>query len=156
MSHLVEAFVCQMCGSCCHGEGGIVVDGDDLVRLAAHLGIAPARCAELYTRAKGEKRVLTSSAEGACVFFREGQGCSVHVAKPSICRAWPFFRGNLLDPLSWELAQEACPGINAEAGHPEFVRQGWTYLQQNGLLKPRRDDTANALVIATQDLPYSL
>ncbi|MFO7718312.1 MAG: YkgJ family cysteine cluster protein [Desulfohalobium sp.] len=156
MSPNTTAFQCQMCGTCCRGEGGIIVDRTDLQRLAAFLELSQGQCAATYTHPQGEKLVLQCASDGLCVFFRHGQGCSVHAVKPAVCRAWPFFRGNLLDPLSWELAQDACPGIYAQAGHAAFVRQGWAYLCSQGLLRPRRADTANALIVTAAELPYAI
>ncbi|MBG0777622.1 MAG: YkgJ family cysteine cluster protein [Desulfovibrionaceae bacterium] len=122
-----------MCGHCCLGEGGIVMSPLDRARLAAHLGLAPEDFLARYARRSDGKTYLRTGEDGYCVFFREG--CSVHRAKPDICRAWPFFRGNLVDEASWEMAQDFCPGINPAAGHAEFVRQGLACLRAEGVLE---------------------
>jgi Fe-S-cluster containining protein len=101
-----------------------------------------------YTEAQGKKLVLRCGEDGYCVFFDSRAACTVHPAKPDVCRAWPFFRGNLADPVSWELAQEYCPGILLECGHAEFARQGIAYLLDNALTNTGREDEANALRIA--------
>lgn len=142
-----SVFDCKMCGHCCHGQGGIVASMPERERLAAYLGLSVDEFCAAYTQAQGAKLVLRSREDGFCVFFDAEKACTVHPAKPDVCRAWPFFRGNLVDAISWELAQDYCPGIRAASGHPEFARQGVAYLVDNGLAKQGREDEANALRI---------
>ncbi|MDD3310681.1 YkgJ family cysteine cluster protein [Pseudodesulfovibrio sp.] len=139
-----EAFSCKMCGHCCQGEGGIVMTVKDQERLAAHLNISVPELVERFTRERGGKLHLTCGDDGYCVFYAEG--CSVHPGRPDICRAWPFFRGNLVDQTSWEMIQEYCPGVNPEVDHAEFVRQGKRYLREEGLLRYDPDTSPNALL----------
>jgi Fe-S-cluster containining protein len=157
------AFTCRLCGHCCQGEGGIVLAESDIARLGAHLGLARedflARAAHLV---RGKYRIK-SRADGFCLFFTAGTGCGVHPARPDICRAWPFFRGNLIDAISWEMAQDFCPGIAPDVPHAEFARQGLAYLREHGICRasgtcaresgpdapdlPRQADTPEALVV---------
>lgn len=146
MTHTV--FDCQMCGHCCQGQGGIIASAAEQIRLARYLGLDIEEFRLRYTEPQGRKTVLRSKSDGFCVFFQPGQACTVHPAKPDVCRAWPFFRGNLVDQTSWELAQDYCPGIVAASGHQAFVRQGLSYLLDNGLAKNGAEDEANALRIA--------
>ncbi len=146
MTTTLIAFSCQRCGHCCHGEGGIILKPSDAERLAAHLGLTRAELLERYGADKGSKPNLKTGPDGYCVFFEQGVGCGVHPARPDICRAWPFFRGNLVDEASWEMVQDYCPGINPEAGHAEFVRQGREYLAENGLLGHDPHSDPNALL----------
>jgi hypothetical protein len=44
------------------------------------------------------------------------------------------------------MIQEYCPGVNPEAGHAEFVRQGRKYLHTNDLLRYDPDTSPNALI----------
>ncbi len=145
MSKIV--FTCQMCGHCCQGEGGIVASASEQERLAAYLGLGLKEFQERYTQVQGAKRVLRTGEDGFCVFFQPQQACTVHPAKPDVCRAWPFFRGNLEDPVSWELAQDYCPGICPDSGHAEFARHGVAYLVEHNLVKSGQPDEANALCI---------
>lgn len=139
-----EAFECRMCGHCCQGEGGIVMTAKDRKRLAAHLGITEDELISRHCHQRGGKLHLNAGEDDYCVFFREG--CSVHPGRPDICRAWPYFRGNLIDETSWEMIQEYCPGVNPEAGHAEFVRQGREYLRSHDLLRYDPDTSPNALI----------
>ncbi|WP_235893894.1 YkgJ family cysteine cluster protein [Oceanidesulfovibrio indonesiensis] len=139
-----SVFSCAMCGHCCEGEGGIVLSRNDTARLAAHLGMTPHAFLEKYSMKQGAKRHLVSNGEGACVFFKAGAGCTVHSARPDVCRAWPFFRGNLMDPSSLEMAREDCKGIRRDVSHEEFRRCGVAYLLEHGLAS-EAPDAGNAL-----------
>ncbi len=100
---------------------------------------------ELYVQRKGDKFFIRNNDQGWCIFFKSGKGCVVHPVKPRTCRAWPFFRGNLMDESSFEMAKDFCPGIDPEAHFQEFVRQGIKYLQEHGLGRELEDDAGNAL-----------
>ncbi|WP_027179855.1 YkgJ family cysteine cluster protein [Maridesulfovibrio bastinii] len=138
------AFECKMCGHCCKGKGGIILTSKDRSRLAEHLKISPEELIEKYTEKINGKIRLICGEDDYCIFFSEG--CSVHPGRPDICRAWPFFRGNLIDETSWEMIQEYCPGVEAKAGHKEFVRQGKEYIKQEGLRQHDPDIAPNALI----------
>ncbi|MEF8823599.1 MAG: YkgJ family cysteine cluster protein [Desulfohalobiaceae bacterium] len=142
-----EAFICHMCGECCTGEGGIVLSRFDRLRLCAFLGLCLAEFEERYTHRTNSALNLTSKDDGSCVFFTPGSGCGVHSVKPEICRAWPFFLGNLKDELSWRMAQDYCPGINPNVSHEEFVRQGMDYLRAHGLVRDNGNDGARSLCV---------
>lgn len=140
-------FDCRMCGHCCQGQGGIIASASEQKRLADYLGISVEELRATYTVSQGVKTVLKSREDGFCVFFDPEKACTVHPAKPDVCRAWPFFRGNLVDDTSWELAQDYCPGIRKESGHAAFQKEGVAYLVENGLTKEGQPDEANALQI---------
>lgn len=142
-----RAFSCRMCGHCCQGTGGIVVSPEEQQRLCRFLQLDLTSFCNQYTELTASKRIIKSNASGYCVFFDKKSGCLVHDAKPDVCRAWPFFRGNLLDPTSWKMAQDYCPGICRQVSHGEFVRQGLIYLKTHGLIH-HQDLDANALKIS--------
>lgn len=125
------AFTCLRCGGCCQGEGGIVLTDADMDRLCGHFGMERRAFAAAYVETVSGKKRLRTDAQGWCIFF--AGGCSVHPAKPAVCRAWPFFRGNMVDATSWQMAQDACPGINPGPGHAGFVAQGEVYLRSLGV-----------------------
>jgi uncharacterized protein len=148
------AFDCRRCGHCCQGEGGIVCDGRDLDRLAGHLGLTREAFVAAYGVARGDKIFLTAKDDGYCVFF--DQGCGVHPARPDICRAWPYFKGNLVDAASFEMAQDYCPGIDPDGSHADFARQGAAYLRDNDLVKVRDKCAALALTLSSAELAAML
>lgn len=130
MSETPAAFECRRCGHCCKGEGGIILTPKDISRLAAYLDMGEeAFLARYAERVNGRTRMRTGGDE-FCIFY--GNGCGVHPGRPDICRAWPFFRGNILDETSWEMIQDYCPGVNPKAGHAEFARQGRAVLDELG------------------------
>ena len=139
-----NAFEWRMCGHCCQGEGGIVMTAKDRERLAAFLGIGTDELVSRYAHTRGGKIHLNVGENNYCVFFKDG--CGVHPGRPDICRAWPYFRGNLIDKTSWEMIQDYCPGINPAAGHEEFVRQGRAYLRKEDLLRYDPESSPNALI----------
>ncbi len=145
MSDSNYAFTCHRCGHCCHGEGGIILAEHDQKRLATHLDMPVEALIERYGEFQNNKIRLITGPNGYCVFFSKSKGCSVHPARPDICRAWPFFRGNIIDELSWQLAMDYCPGINSKVTHADFVEEGKKYLQEHGLYATESTTQANAL-----------
>ena len=143
---MTTAFECKMCGHCCQGVGGIVLTDKDEKRLAAHLDISVEELLARHTEIRNHKVSILSGEDGYCVFFKQDLGCGVHPGRPDVCRAWPFFRGNLVDETSWEMIQEYCPGVNPEAGHAEFVCQGRAYLREEDLLRYDSGTAPNALL----------
>jgi uncharacterized protein len=142
------SFNCQRCGRCCKGEGGIVMTARDRERLARHLGLDTAAMLEHCAEAVADKIRLRMGSDGYCIFFVQGQGCSVHPGRPDICRAWPYFRGNLVDASSWEMIQTDCPGVNNEAGHALFVSEGVDYLYKHDLVHEPGPEAPHALILA--------
>jgi Fe-S-cluster containining protein len=140
------AFHCRMCGECCQGQGGIVVGPRDLPRLCAHLHMEAESFIAAYGYRQNGKLKIRTSPDNACVFFRPGTGCSIHAAKPDVCRAWPFFRGNMVDEESLTMAKTSCPGINSVIGHDEFGRAGLRYLEKHQLRASDPEHEANALI----------
>ncbi|MBQ7585929.1 MAG: YkgJ family cysteine cluster protein, partial [Desulfovibrionaceae bacterium] len=129
-----QIFECQMCGICCEGKGGIVVNTSDLERIANYLKLEPSKVIDLYGEYEGTKLKLRHNQAGNCIFFDKGKGCAIHEVKPSVCKAWPFFRGNLVDPISLALAKEFCPGIKRDVSFQDFSRIGAEYLQGEKLI----------------------
>ncbi|WP_300157549.1 YkgJ family cysteine cluster protein [Solidesulfovibrio sp.] len=137
------AFTCRRCGHCCHGEGGIVLSRGDINRLAAHLQMEAGDMLARYACFVSGKYRLATGGDGYCVFYAEG--CGIHPGRPDVCRAWPYFRGNIIDADSHAMAAEDCPGINREVPHAEFARQGREYLASRGLSRARGEDVPEAL-----------
>ena len=141
-----QAFACRMCGACCRGKGGIVVGPRDLLRLCAHLHLESEKFIALYGYRQDGKIKIRTGPGNCCIFFLPGTGCSVHKAKPDICRAWPFFRGNMVDEESLVMAKGFCPGINSAIGHDAFVHAGLHYLEEHQLKALDPEHEANALI----------
>jgi Fe-S-cluster containining protein len=136
-----------MCGQCCQGKGGIVATLEEQQAMAGFLGLDLPEFQDRYIRRSGEKYFVQTSEDEMCLFFVPDKGCLVHPVKPRTCRAWPFFRGNLMDESSFEMAREYCPGINKKVSFAQFVRQGLLYLEMQNLSQDRMPSPANALNI---------
>ena len=128
-----SVFTCTMCGQCCEGQGGIVVSPSDLIRLCDFLQIDHSCFNEQYAYVHNNKLKIKSGADNFCIFFKKNIGCTIHIARPDICRAWPFFRGNMVDSESFYLAKDYCPGIDPESSHSDFVAEGLIYLKEHSL-----------------------
>ncbi len=136
-----------MCGQCCQGSGGIVATQEEQQSMADYLGLALPEFEKNYIYMQGNKYLVRTDEKDTCLFFENSRGCLVHPVKPRTCRAWPFFRGNLMDESSFAMAREYCPGINPEISFAEFVRQGLCYLEDRNLSGDRNQSPANALNI---------
>ena len=150
---VTETFSCTRCGKCCEGRGGIVVGPRDLPRLCAHFHLPADEFLALYTENMGGKPVLKCGEDGFCMFFRAGKGCGIHPARPAVCRAWPFFRGNLVDAVSFDMARVDCPGIRREASHEAFAREGFRYLNDYHLRARDVLREGRALIVDESELP---
>ena len=148
-----ETFSCERCGKCCEGRGGIVVGPRDLTRLTVHFGLPAEEVLSRYTEMMGGKPTIKVGDDGFCMFFKEGRGCTIHPARPSVCRAWPFFRGNLIDPVSFEMAREDCPGIRREASHAQFAHEGFRYLEDYKLRCHDIHTEGRAVIVEENELP---
>ena len=117
----------------------------DVNRLAEHFGLTTEAFLEQYAEECNGKYQLTTGQDAYCIFFREG--CTVHDAKPDICRAWPFFRGNIEDPSSLDMAKEYCLGIDPRVPHEVFAAAGRAFLREAGLLQDDPGKAARALCL---------
>ncbi len=109
---------CKGCSDCCHGMGSsIVLDPLDCFRLSKHLhmdfGELLQKCLELNVvdgvilpnlKMAGDKE--------ACVFLNEAGRCSIHTARPGICRIFPL--GRIYEDRDFEyiLQVHECPMPN--------------------------------------------
>jgi Fe-S-cluster containining protein len=115
-------FQCRQCGDCCAGRGGIFVKPREVEEMAALLTMPVAEFRRRYLEAS-EMGPRLATEDGVCVFLMEGNLCRVHPVKPFICRQWPFLPALLADPEEWAQAKGACPGINPNCRHEDFVAE---------------------------------
>ncbi len=113
-------FHCRRCSDCCQGEGGIYLEADEVEPAARILGMTRRDFIAQYLRREGQRFAVRSDQRGYCILLGP-EGCRIHGAKPAICRRWPFFPVLLKDPGAFEEAKLACPGIDPQASHQEFV-----------------------------------
>ncbi len=104
-------FACTRCGHCCTGTPGYVwVNDEEIAALAKARGDKTNEFAAVYTRPSHGKRTLREKANGDCVFWEAGRGCTVYAVRPRQCRTWPFWESNLTSPEAWQETVAVCPG----------------------------------------------
>jgi Fe-S-cluster containining protein len=106
-------FRCRMCGDCCRGFGGTVVEGSDVKSIAQVTGIAPEDLLRRYCVPSGSNMVLAQGENGYCVFW--DQVCTIHPVKPRMCRQWPHIPAVLEDVRNWHVMASVCPGMRTDA-----------------------------------------
>jgi uncharacterized protein len=113
-------FACQPgCIRCCDQEGFVYLSEDDLARAAEFTGMTPKAFEAKYVyRTKNELR-FRKPREKQCPFL-EGHGCSIHPAKPTQCRTFPFWPEIVERKATWLKTGQYCPGI----GKGELIQIG--------------------------------
>jgi uncharacterized protein len=104
-------FACQPgCTRCCRVKGYVYLSEEDLLRAAAYLGLSPAEFEAKYVIRFRSLLRLRRSLTKECHFLGP-TGCSIHPAKPTQCRLYPFWPELVEDRAAWEEEQAVCPGI---------------------------------------------
>ena len=103
-------FSCQPgCTRCCTQEGWVYLSVKDVPRLAAFLGISEDELRRQYVYSTKHTARLRRL-KGLCPFLK-ADGCSVHPAKPTQCRVFPFWPELIGDEKELKKAAKWCPGI---------------------------------------------
>jgi Fe-S-cluster containining protein len=111
-------FQCTRCGNCCTGEPGYVwVNDREIAAIARYRDEPEQEVVARFTKSGPRGRSLREQANGDCVFFEAGAGCTIYPVRPRQCRTWPFWESNLETPEAWRRTQRSCPG----AGHGELI-----------------------------------
>jgi Fe-S-cluster containining protein len=111
---ILKPFRCSGCGECCRWTGAVLLEGFDLPRLAAHLGLTEQEFIDRHTRLAPNRRqlALLDQADGSCAFLN-GAPCSVYEARPEQCRTFPF---------AWSV-QEGCPELDKLLADQKNIEQ---------------------------------
>lgn len=105
-------FECQRgCTACCERPGFVYLTESDVTRAAGFLGIKPKEFERRYIYRTTRKLRLRVAAEARCPFLEAG-GCSIHPAKPTQCRIFPFWPELVESRREWKNAAGFCPGID--------------------------------------------
>ncbi len=88
--------------------------------MAAHLGLLLKDFLSRFVEVSPSGPCVTT-VDGVCALWGKEIGCLVHPVKPFICRQWPFLPALLADPEELEAAKGACPGIDPDCRHEDFV-----------------------------------
>lgn len=119
----MKAFNCKMCGTCCYGEGGIRLEDRERRDIARFLEMSAEAFVAQYCETRNSRLYIKTGENGYCIFYDHERQCRIHPVNPLPCAHWPFYPALLRDRETWKQAQEACPGINPDCSHEEFVRQ---------------------------------
>jgi Fe-S-cluster containining protein len=104
-------FECQPgCTACCEQKGFVYLTEGDLVRMAEFLGMTPGAFERKHVYRTKKQMRLRVPRDSQCSFLREG-GCSVHPAKPTQCRVFPFWPELLESKREWLKTAKYCPGM---------------------------------------------
>ena len=126
-------FECQPgCTECCRQKGLVYLTEADLLRAAEFLGMTAAAFERKYVyRTRNRVRLRVPRAKH-CHFLR-GEGCSIHPAKPTQCRIFPFWPELVESRREWLKTAKYCPGmgkgpliqIAAAQGLAREMREGY-------------------------------
>ena len=104
-------FECQPgCTECCRQRGFVYLTDGDIPRAAEFLGMTPEAFERRYVYRTRNLRRLRMPREGRCHFLRD-YGCSIHPAKPTQCRIFPFWPELVESKREWNRTAKFCPGI---------------------------------------------
>jgi uncharacterized protein len=115
--HIIEAmaeglrFECQPgCTACCEQQGFVYLTEADLVRAAVYLKMTPRAFERRYVLRTTNRLRLRIPRHVHCHFLKDG-GCSIHPAKPTQCRIFPFWPELVDNRRVWLKTRKYCPGI---------------------------------------------
>jgi uncharacterized protein len=104
-------FECQPgCTACCQRRGFVYLTEGDVLRAAEFLGMTAAAFEKRYIYRTRNLRRLRIPRGGLCRFLR-ADGCSIHAAKPTQCRIFPFWPEVTESGRTWRRTAAWCPGI---------------------------------------------
>jgi len=86
------------------------VNDEEERAIADFLDEDPTRFAAFHVRTLDRGRSLREKANGDCVFYEAGTGCTIYSVRPRQCRTWPFWESNVQSPEAWEETCAVCPG----------------------------------------------
>jgi Fe-S-cluster containining protein len=110
--HSSMRFQCQSaCVRCCEQEGFVYLNGDDIARLAGHLGITRTEFRRRYVCGPSTLARFRKPRRKQCPFL-VASGCSVHSVKPLQCNSFPYWPELLADAGKRREAASYCPGMN--------------------------------------------
>ncbi len=119
-------FECLQCGRCCSGpaQGYIWVTKHETQLIARHLNMPVGELKSKFLKRVGLRTTIIENPHTRnCIFLRPNKGCVIYQVRPSQCRSWPFWPGNLASPNAWNDAARKCPGINrGKLYSPEMIK----------------------------------
>jgi hypothetical protein len=104
-------FTCQPgCTNCCDQSGFVYLNEDDLKRAARFVKMSAKKFEEEYVYRTTHQMRFRKPPDKQCPFL-ENHGCSIHPAKPTQCRTFPFWPELVEQRAAWNRTADYCPGI---------------------------------------------
>ena len=104
-------FACQPgCTNCCRQPGHVYLTDQDLQRAAEFLGMSAGEFERRYVYRTRHRLRLRKPRRASCTFLL-ADGCSIHPAKPTQCRAFPFWPELLQSARARHATESYCPGL---------------------------------------------
>jgi uncharacterized protein len=111
MIHESVRFTCQRgCINCCDQQGFVYLTEDDVKRIAKFTGMTQRAFEAKYIYRTRQQRRFRKPRDKQCPFLVD-HGCSIHPAKPTQCRTFPFWPELVEHPKEWNRTARYCPGI---------------------------------------------
>lgn len=104
-------FTCQPgCTNCCDQSGFVYLNESDLRRAARFVKMSAKAFEEKYVYRTTHQIRFRKPPDKQCPFL-ENHGCSIHPAKPTQCRTFPFWPELVESRAEWNRTAHYCPGI---------------------------------------------
>jgi Fe-S-cluster containining protein len=104
-------FTCQPgCTNCCDQSGFVYLNEIDLKRAARFVKMSARAFEEKYIYRTTHQMRFRKPPDKQCPFL-EDHGCSIHPAKPTQCRTFPFWPELVESRAEWNRTARYCPGI---------------------------------------------
>ena len=104
-------FECQTgCTACCEQRGFVYMNDADIGRAAGFLGMTADAFERQYVFRTRNRARLRVPRDANCHFLT-AEGCSIHPAKPTQCRTFPFWPEMVESRREWKKTARYCPGI---------------------------------------------
>jgi Fe-S-cluster containining protein len=104
-------FECQPgCTECCRQKGFVYLTEADVPGMAAFLGMTPSAFERRYVYRTRNRMRLRVPRDANCSFLKD-DGCSIHPAKPTQCRIFPFWPELVESRREWRKTAAYCPGM---------------------------------------------
>jgi len=104
-------FECQRgCINCCNMEGYVYLTEEDLKRASKFTRLTVRAFEAKYVYRTRHQMRFRKPPDKQCPFL-ENHGCSIHPAKPTQCRTFPFWPEIVERRTTWNRTARYCPGI---------------------------------------------
>jgi Fe-S-cluster containining protein len=104
-------FTCQKgCTNCCNQTGFVYLTEGDVQKAAGFVRMSARGFEKKYVYRTAHELRFRKPRRKQCPFLVE-DGCSIHPAKPTQCRTFPFWPELLENRTTWNNVRSYCPGV---------------------------------------------